>query len=222
MNAAPKSSSRTHPRLAGWEFAEEFSADTESAAAARAAATELDIPAMSPGAAAVLTLMTRLVGARAAVEIGTGTGVSGLAILDGLSADGVLTSIDNEPEHQQAARAAFNAAGVATRRARLIAGAALTVLPKLTDGAYDVVLIDGDPLEAVEYVDQAARLLRPGGLLVVNHALLGGRIADPMNEDDDVVIMREVLDAVSTMDQFSGVLVSAGDGLLVADRSATA
>lgn len=220
MNAAPKQPARPNPRVAGADFAEEFSAEFGPAADARLAAAELDIAPLSPGAAALLTLLTRLVGARAAVEVGTGTGVSGLALLAGLAGDGVLTSIDTEPEHQQAARSAFDAAGVATRRARLIAGPALGVLPKLTDGAYDVVFADGDPLEAVEYVEQASRLLRPGGLLVVNHALVGGRIADPLNEDDDVVIMREVLDAVSTMDQFSGVLVAAGDGLLIADRTA--
>ena len=132
---------------------------------------------------------------------------------------GILTSIDTEPEHQAAAREAFNAAGYPTRRARLIAGAALQVLPKLSDGAYDLVLVDGDPLEYVEYVEQGLRLLRPGGLLVLNHALADGRVADERNEDDEVVIIREALTAVSDSDELAPVLLPVGDGLLVARRA---
>lgn len=219
MNAASKPTARSMSYLASWEFAEHFAPESPHASAARQAAESFEVAPLSPGAGALLTLLTRLVGARAVVEIGTGSGASGLALLAGLSGDGVLTSIDTEPEHQQLARAAFNASGVPTRRARLIVGSALSVLPKLTDAAYDVVFADADPLETVEYVAQAARLLRPGGLLVVNHALADGRIADPANEDDDVVIMREVLDAVSGMEEFSGVLVPSGEGLLVAARN---
>ena len=83
--------------------------------------------APSPGVASLLTLLARLVGAKAAVEIGTGAGVSGLAIIDGLTADGILTSIDIEPEHQRVARETFTALGFDHTRARLIAGRALDV-----------------------------------------------------------------------------------------------
>ena len=218
MNAAPKPPARTTTHRAEWEFAEHFVEPDEHAHTARKLSGALGVEPIGTGAAALLTLLTRLVGAKAAVEIGTGAGASGLALLAGLKADGILTSIDAEPEHQQAARTVFEGAGVASRRARLIAGSALNVLPKLTDGAYDVVFADGDPLETVEYVAQAARLLRPGGVLIVNHALVGGRVADDDNEDDDTVIMREVLEAVRTMEEFAGVLLPVSDGLLVAYR----
>ena len=66
---------------------------------------------------------------KAVVEIGTGSGVSGLALFAGMQPDGVLTSVDIEPEHQQAARKAFLSVGIPTQRFRLIAGAALSVLP---------------------------------------------------------------------------------------------
>lgn len=218
MNPSPKASASPSPHQTQWEFAEKFVPVGDHAANARKLSAALGITPVSTGAAALLTLLGRLVGARSAVEIGTGAGVSGLALLGGLTADGILTSIDSEPEHQQAARISLDDAGYPTRRARLIAGDALTVLPKLSDGAYDMVFVDGDPLETVEYVAQAARLLRPGGVLAVNHALVGGRVADEASEDDDTVIMREVLEAVRSMDEFSGTLLPVGDGVLVAYR----
>jgi len=219
VNAAPRSTARATAHRAEYEFAEHFVTVDDHGHAARKLSAALDVVAPSPGVASLLTLLARLVGAKAAVEIGTGAGVSGLAIIDGLTADGILTSIDSEPEHQQAARSVFEGAGIPHRRARLIAGAALNVLPKLSDGAYDLVFVDGDPLETVEYVAQAARLLRTGGVLFVNHALADGRVTDPTNEDDETVIMREVLEAVQTMDEFSGVLLPVGDGALVAYRT---
>jgi len=206
-------------RAASFAFAESYVHESEDTRAARAASARFGLTAVSQGTAALLTLLARTIGARAVVEVGTGTGVSALALLSGMTADGVLTSIDYESEHQAAARVVLNAAGYAPRRARLIAGQALQVLPKLSDAAYDLVFVDGDPLEYVEYVEQAARLLRPGGLLVLGHALAGGRVADADNEDDETVIIRESLQAVTDMDEFTAVLLPVGDGLLVARRS---
>lgn len=200
-------------------FAEAFVPEGDGQQAARAASRSLGIEPVSPGVAALLTLLADVIGARAAVEIGSGAGVSGLALLQGMAPDGILTSIDAEAEHQSAARKVFAAQSIPPRRARLIAGAALQVLPKLSDAAYDLVLVDGDPLEYVEYVEQALRLLRPGGLLIVHHALAGGRVADAANEDDDTVIMREALTAVAESDDLSPVLLPLGDGLLVARRA---
>ncbi|WP_232548477.1 O-methyltransferase [Propioniciclava soli] len=218
MNAAANTTSATG-QVASLVYADAFGAEPEHTAAARDAARSLGIAAATPGTAALLALLARMVGARAAVEIGTGAGVSGLALLAGMEPDGILTSIDLEPEHQAAARKAIASAGVPNRRARLIAGAGLAVLPKLSDGAYDFVFVDGDPLEYVEYVEQAARLLRSGGLLVVNHALAGGTVADSGNEDDETVIIREALAATQTMEEFTPVLLPVGDGLLVALRT---
>lgn len=217
MNAAAQTSASPRPS-ASLAWAEAFVPEADGTAGARASAEKMGVDAVSPGAASVLGFLTALVQARAVAEVGTGTGVSGLALLGGMAPDGILTSIDTEPEHQAAARAAFNAAGYPTRRARLIAGSALQVLPKLSDTAYDILFVDADPLEYVEYVEQGLRLLRPGGLLVLHHALAGGRVADDANEDDDVVIIREALTAVSESDELAPVLLPVGDGLLVARR----
>ncbi len=218
MNAAAKNSPRAGALPVSLAFAEAFVADTEPSRLARRKAAALDQSSISGGVAATLTLLTKTLAAKAVVEIGTGTGVSGLALFAGMVADGVLTSIDTESENQAAAREAFSEAGVPSRRIRLIAGQALVVLPKLSDAAYDLVFINGDPLEYVEYVSQAERLLRPGGLLVLHHALWEGKVADEQNSDDEPLIVREALAAVQDSGLFTAALLPLGDGLLVAVR----
>lgn len=219
VNPVPKPGTKPTAQDPSWAFAEGFVPESDSASTARRAAHDLGLTPASQGVASVLTFLARAINAKAVVEIGTGTGVSGLALLAGMARDGILTSIDIETEHQVAARQMFTAVGVVTRRARLIAGAALNVLPKLSDGAYDLVFIDGDPLEYVEYVAQAQRLLRPGGMLVLHHALWNGFVADERNEDDEPVIIREALDAVAGIGGFTPVLLPVGDGLLCAVKS---
>ena len=93
--------------------------------------------------------------------------------------DGVLTTIDVEPEHHRAARETLTEAGIPTNRVRLISGRALDVLPRLTDAAYDLVFCDADKKEYAGYLEQALRLLRPGGTVVFDNALWHDRVADP-------------------------------------------
>ncbi|MGB4917922.1 MAG: class I SAM-dependent methyltransferase [Propionicimonas sp.] len=213
MTPAPKTSATS---AASQAFAESFVEEPSAALAARDKAAELGVDCLSPAGAALLTLLAATLQARNAVEVGTGTGVAAVALLTGMVPDGVLTSIDVENELQLHARGILTAAGIPSRRARLIAGSALTVLPKLTDGAYDLVFVDGDPLEYVEYVAQASRLLRTGGLLVLHHALWQGKVADPHNEEDEPLIISEALDAVRDLEGFTAALVPVGDGLLIA------
>lgn len=154
--------------------------------------------------------------AHAVAEVGTGTGVSGLWLLEGMRADGVLTTIDLEVEHQRAAKEAFAAAGVKPTRTRTISGRALDVLPRLADGAYDLVLIDGEAAEAADYVEQAIRMLRAGGAVAVTDALWHDRVADPARRDEDTVAMRELGKAVRSDERLMPTLLPVGDGLLVA------
>lgn len=201
-------------------FAELFVAESEEASAARTRSADLGCTPVSCGAAAALTILAAAVGARAVVEIGTGAGVSGLALLAGMTPDGVLTTIDVEAEHQRAAKQGFTAAGFGSGRARLINGRALEVLPRLTDGAYDLVLVDGDRAEYPAYVPQAIRLLRPGGALVLAGALHGDRVADPTNRDAQTVAVREAGRLVRDDEQLVPAMLPVGDGLLVAVRKA--
>ena len=109
--------------------------------------------------------------ARAVVEIGTGSGETGLALLRGMHPEGILTTIDVDPELQRAARRAFLDAGHAPGRFRLINGVAGEVLPRLTDGGYDLVVAH---TADEDYLGEAVRLLRPGGVV----ALAEGSVDD--------------------------------------------
>jgi predicted O-methyltransferase YrrM len=138
-----------------------------------------------------------------------------------MAPDGVLTTIDIEAEHQRAAREAFAAAGVKATRTRPITGRALNVLPRLADGAYDLVLVDGDPAEASDYVEQAVRMLRPGGVLVVPGTLWHDRVADPARRDETTTTLRELGRTVRDDDRLLparlvSALLPTGDGLIVA------
>jgi predicted O-methyltransferase YrrM len=147
--------------------AEAYLAEDVVLQTARTLAHELGLTPIAPSTGAALRLFAAMVNARAVIEIGTGTGVSGLWLLRGMRPDGVLTTIDTDAEHQRFARRVFLEAGFATSRSRVIAGRALDVLPRLTDGGYDLVVVDGDPAEHDAGVAGAARLLRPGGVVAV-------------------------------------------------------
>lgn len=207
------------PSAAAWAHAEDFTPEPDSATQARIEATDLGIVPVSRGTAALLTVLTQSIAARAVIEIGTGGGVSGLAFFAGMGNEGVLTSVDPEHTDQAAARKAFTSAGIPNRRFRLIAGHPLDVLPKLSDGAYDLVLVNGDKLEYGEYADQALRLLRHGGLLVLHHAMWQNKIADPANEEDETIVIREALEGIGAHEDLTCALVPVGDGLLVAVKN---
>jgi predicted O-methyltransferase YrrM len=161
-------------------------------------------------------LLAATLGARAVVELGTGTGVSGVWLLRGMRPDGVLTSIDVESEHQRLARQTFGEAGFAPSRVRLINGRALDVLPRLADASYDLVLVDADKTEYADYLTAALRLLRPGGVIAMDNALWNGRVADPAARDPESVALREVTRLVREHDVLVPALLPVGDGLLVA------
>jgi predicted O-methyltransferase YrrM len=201
-----------------FQFAEAYVAEDAVLRAARGLADEIGVPAISPGVGAAIRLLAAARGARAVVEIGTGTGVSGLWLLQGMRPDGVLTTIDSEAEHQRIARRLFAAAGFPPGRTRVITGRALDVLPRLADGAYDLVFVDGDPAEYAAHVDAARRVLRPGGVVAVHGALAAGRIADLAARDPDTLAMRELVKAIRESDDWVPALLPAGGGLLAAVR----
>jgi predicted O-methyltransferase YrrM len=216
VTALAKTSPKTAPKPATWAFAEDFVGEPEAAAAARENAAPLGVASVSRGTASTLTFLARAVQAKAVVEIGTGGGVSGLALFAGMRPDGILTSVDVEPGHQQTARRAFLSVGIPTQRFRLISGVALNVLPRLSDGAYDLVLVDGDPMEYPEYVEQGIRLLRHGGVIAVDHALLRDRLADPGQTDEETESVRAALELIRDNEDLVPTLLPVGDGLLVA------
>ena len=187
-------------------------------AAARERAVDAGAGAVTPAVGALLSVLARLSGGKAVVEVGTGAGVSGLWLLSGMRDDGVLTTIDIEPEHQRIAKQAFNEAGVGQSRTRLIAGRAQEVLTRLADESYDLVFIDAAPADQPDFVVEGVRLLRPGGVIVVHRAALGGRAGDPGAADAEVSAVREAARLIAEDERLTPVLVPLGDGILVAAR----
>ncbi|HEX6887225.1 MAG TPA: O-methyltransferase [Candidatus Nanopelagicales bacterium] len=206
----------TPPNAASWTYAEQWLGEEEHLTEARAKADELGCTPIGRGGASALTVIAALLDARAVVEVGTGVGLSGLALLRGMREDGVLTSVDVEAEHQRVARATFAAAGISPARTRLITGRALEVLPRLTDAHYDIVFVDGDKAEYGAYLDQAVRLLRPGGAVVFDNALWHDKVADPAQRDPQTIGLRELVTALRDDERFTPALLPVGDGLLVA------
>ena len=203
---------------ASWSYAESYVAEDEVLAAARARSEEVGVSPIGSGGGATLRMLASVIEARAVVEVGTGTGVSGLWLLRGMRSDGVLTTVDIEAEHQRLARETFTEAGIAPQRARTIAGAALDVLPRLTDGHYDLVFCDGDKSEYPAYLKEALRLLRPGGIVAFDNALFHDRVADPAQRDEETVAIRDLGREIAENDRLVSVLLPVGDGLLVAKK----
>lgn len=125
-------------------------------AAARERADDSGAGAVTPAVGALLSVLAKVAKAKAVVEVGTGVGVSGLWLLSGMRDDGVLTTIDVEPEHQRLAKQAFVEAGIGPSRTRLISGRAQEVLTKLADESYDLVFIDADPADQPQFVVEGA------------------------------------------------------------------
>jgi predicted O-methyltransferase YrrM len=183
---------------------------------ARAKAIDLGSDAISPATAALLSVLAASVDAAAVVEIGASTGVSGAALLSGMTEEGVLTSIDVEAENQRVARDTFTALGYDHVRTRLITGRALEVLPRLQDSAYDIVFVNGDRTEYPAIVAQARRLLRSGGLIVLNSALGTGGLADAGQREAGPAALREAANTLRDEDHWLPALLTVGSGLLIA------
>jgi predicted O-methyltransferase YrrM len=190
-------------------------AEDEPLRAARAPSEDADIPGVSHEVGALLRFFARVIGARHVVEVGSGGGYSGLWLLGGMHPRGHLTTIEIDPDNKALAQRAFAEAKVADR-VRSILGAALTVLPKLADGAYDIVFLDAVKAEYPEYFEHARRLLRPGGLLLADNVLWHGRVADDSVTDEDTEGVRAFNAAVHDDPAFHAQIFPTGDGLLAA------
>jgi predicted O-methyltransferase YrrM len=198
------------------EFTEGWLPEDEALQEARRRGHELGAVPILPGGGAVLRFLAASINARAVVEIGTGAGVSGIYLVRGMAPEGVLTSIDVESEHQRVAKESYAAADIAPARTRLITGRALDVLPRLTDGGYDLVFCDAAKGEYADYLAAALRLLRPGGILAFDSALWHGRVPDNSARDPETVAIRELLKTVRDDERLLPLLLPSGDGLLAA------
>jgi predicted O-methyltransferase YrrM len=173
---------------------------------------------VAPATGEVLCFLATAIAARAVVEIGTGCGSSGIWLLRGMRPGGVLTSVDTEPEYHRLARKVFTQAGFATNQARLILGRALDVLPRLSDGAYDLVFCDADPASYPEYLTEGLRLLRAGGIVVFDDALPSAvSVPDPNLADDPAAEgTRELADMIRIDERLVPLFLPIAGGLIAA------
>jgi predicted O-methyltransferase YrrM len=202
-----------------WRYAEELVDEREDIGLLRNHSIEVGVEPVSKAMGAQLAFVAAASAAQNIVELGTGLGVSGLWLLAG-APEATLTSIDSEPDYQQVAKTAIAAAGVPANHLRLIAGKALKVLPKLNESSYDLVFVDADQREAIEYVENGLRIVRPGGSVLVAHVLSKGHVADPGFRDDVVTGYRTLLKELADSPAVVTALSLCGDGLLQLTRIA--
>jgi predicted O-methyltransferase YrrM len=178
-----------------------------------------EVGAAEPTAAVgnFLKFLTQLTGAKSVVEIGTSSGVSGLWVLQGLPSDGVLTTIDAEREHSKIARNVFEEADIPSTKYRIITGNLIDVIGKLADNSYEVV-ITRDGMDLFEVVQESHRLLRPGGLLVIDHALSGGKVADSTQRDPESISRRDAIKVIKEDARWSSTVIPIGAGILLANK----
>jgi predicted O-methyltransferase YrrM len=184
-----------------------FAAEADTTATARRRAAPLYPP--DPEFGALLRWAVRSVAARAVVEVGAAGGVSGAWIVPELPERGVLTSIEPDPHAHGLATDAFQAMA-AGARVRAILGEADTVLGRLSDGAYDLLLLQGSPPITPALLAHAHRLLRPGGLLLARGVLRTGEYAEEVAQA--LQDLAEDPDATSVVLPLDGGLVLATVG----------
>ena len=200
-------------------YADNFIPEDEVLLAARTRGVEVGAIDTSPGTGAYLRFLAHLISAQAVVEVGTGSGVGSLWLLRGMIENGTLTSIDDEAEHARIARIAFAESDISPQRYRLITNPVMDVMSKLTDRAYDLVVLRHDPEDLGFSIDHAQRMLRTGGVLVIDNFFGGGKVPDPAQRDSRTIALREagrVVRAASAI--WITSLIAVGDGLLLSTK----
>ena len=145
---------------------------------------------VAPEQGAFMQMITRLIGARFAVEVGTFTGYSALCIARGLPADGKLICCDVSEEWTSIGRPYWEKAGVAERIDLRIAPAIETLSSLPEERAVDLAFIDADKTNYANYYEALLPRMRPGGLMLIDNVLWGGAVADPAKDDEDTRAIR--------------------------------
>ena len=199
-------------------FANSYLQETEIMQRARQRGKEIGAYDTTPSVGSFLRYITHLIGATSIVEVGTGAGVSGLWIIPVMSSKGLLTSIDEEVENAKLAKQAFDEAGIASARYRLITGNSGEIVGKLADSLYDIFILRKSR-DLIESVDNAHRSLRPGGILIIDRALIGGKVADPTQRDEETIAYRDSIKLIrEARETWLPMLLPVGDGVLVATK----
>lgn len=197
-------------------FADEWCHEDPLITAAREHGSGVPGGQATPATGGLLRALALATGARAVVQAGGDGGVSSLYLLEGMSPDGILTSIEPLPAVDQVTRDTFRKAGTG-HRVRAITGNTLDVLSRLADRAYDLMVVGANIADRGEHLQAARRLLHPGspviflGVLGREHAVL-----DPSRRDDQTSTARLFLAEVADDPSLTATLVPIGTGALIA------
>jgi predicted O-methyltransferase YrrM len=177
---------------------------------------------IAPEQGQFLAFLTRLIGARSALEIGTFTGYSALAVALALPADGRLMTCDVSDEWTRIARKHWAEAGVEAKIELRLAPALDTLAGLEREGrgdSIDIAFVDAEKTEYDDYYEHCLRLVRVGGLIVFDNMLQDGRVADPKDSDESTNAIRALNAKIATDDRVDVVLLPLGDGTTVARRA---
>ena len=173
---------------------------------------------IAPEQGAFMTMLTRLIRVRRAIEIGTFTGYSALCIARGLADDGRLLCCDVSEEWTSIGRRYWERDGLADR-IELRLGPALDTLRSLpAEPEFDLAFIDADKQNYPHYYDEVLTRLRPNGVVLVDNVLWGGRVLDPNADDADTRAIRAFNDRVASDDRVDTVMLPLGDGITIARK----
>jgi caffeoyl-CoA O-methyltransferase len=186
----------------------------------KAAARAADIPAIwiGPEQASFMQILLHVARARTVVEVGTLAGLSAIAMARALPAGGIVHTIEIEPKHADFAERWIARSDVAGR-VKVHRGAGQDVLPTFADASADAAFLDADKPGYRRYLDECMRVLRPGGLLMVDNAFAFGRLFDADTADRDVEAVRQFNDHLAGYPGLQQIIVPLGDGLWVAVRT---
>jgi caffeoyl-CoA O-methyltransferase len=192
----------------------ELAAETEREAA------EMAVMMTAPEQAAMMTVLVRAIGARRALEVGTFTGYGSIAIARGLAEDGLLVTCDVSEQWTAVAQRYFERAGLADLIDLRMGTAQETLQALPADEPFDFAFIDADKTGYPGYYEQCLRLLRPGGLLMLDNVFLGGDVIDADVDRDAAVVMRELNDRISADDRVLSAMLGVADGVTLAMKRA--
>jgi predicted O-methyltransferase YrrM len=204
-------SDRTGEYIAGL-----FAPEDELLASLREEADRTGLPpiAISADEGRLLQVLLTSIAARRVLEVGTLGGYSAIWMARALPPDGSLTSIEIEPAHADFAQRYVERAGLADR-VDIRVGRALDLLPSFDGERFDAMFLDADKEPLVTYFEWALRLVRPGGLVIADNALWGGRVFDQAVDDDKTRAVREFNRRLATDPRVVGIVVPTHDGVAI-------
>ena len=175
-----------------------------------------------PEQGALMGNLIRLIAAKRTIEVGTYTGYSAMAVALALPDDGEVLACDVSEEWTSIGKKAWEKAGIANKINLQLAPASNTLdalLAEGKEGSFDFAFIDADKTNYQIYYEQCLKLIRQGGVIVIDNVLWGGAVTDSNRNDADTEAIRELNQFIATDERVSISMIPVGDGLTIAVKS---